>query len=223
MMLIRDVCRVFAVLLAIGSCTLVAAERSPAQAQRPDTRQQVEEQFREWLAGTVWPGAQKQGTSPETFDRAFATATLDWKLPELRPSSSSALGDEQRQAGKLSEPAVVKQALDILSGKAMAKRGMWNRRSNDFQERIGTGQLTALAEVLRDLNRGSEQQEASYSEQQIFEGALDFMIREVAASSRLTETEARKLIEQSLAKATHFNKAEIATAEPNEPDYEAAA
>jgi CarD family transcriptional regulator len=100
---------------------------------------------------------------------------------------------------------------------------MWNRRSNDFQERIGTGQLTVIAEVLRDLNRGSEQQEASYSEQQIFEGALDFMIREVAASNRLTQTEARKLIEQSLAKAPHLNKAETQTDEPEGPDDEAAA
>ena len=124
---------------------------------------------------------------------------------------------------KLSELAVVKQALDILGGKAMAKRGIWNRRSNDFQERIGTGQLTDIAGVLRDLNRGSEQQEASYSEQQIFEGALDFMIREIAASSRLTQTEARKLIEQSLAKAPHLKKADTVAEELQGRDDEAAA
>ncbi|MFD0464910.1 CarD family transcriptional regulator [Microvirga aerilata] len=55
---------------------------------------------------------------------------------------------------KLSEPDLVKEALEILSTKAKAKKGMWNRRSNDFQERMATGQLTAMAEVLRDLNRG---------------------------------------------------------------------
>ncbi len=38
---------------------------------------------------------------------------------------------------KLSEPAVVKEALEILSTKAKAKKGMWNRRANDFQERMG--------------------------------------------------------------------------------------
>jgi CarD family transcriptional regulator len=102
---------------------------------------------------------------------------------------------------KLSEPAVVKQALETLSGKARAKRGMWNRRAADFQERIGTGQLTAIAEVLRDLNRGPQQEEASYSERQIFEVALDFMIKEVAAVNEVTDTEARKLVEQSLASA----------------------
>jgi CarD family transcriptional regulator len=40
---------------------------------------------------------------------------------------------------------VVKQALDTLATKAKARRGMWNRRSNDFQERMSTGQLTAIA------------------------------------------------------------------------------
>ncbi len=119
---------------------------------------------------------------------------------------------------KVSEPAVVRQALEILSTRAKAKRGMWNRRANEFQERISTGQLTAIAEVLRDLNRGSEQQEASYSEQQIFEGALDFMTREIAAASQVTSTEARKLIEQSLAKAPHLNKTDKPATSAGEPD-----
>jgi lytic murein transglycosylase len=98
MMLIRDVCCMFAVLLAIGSCTFVAAERSPAQAQRSATRQQSEEQFREWLARTVWPDAQKQGISRETFDRALARLTLDWSLPELQPPGQTIPRDDQRQA-----------------------------------------------------------------------------------------------------------------------------
>jgi CarD family transcriptional regulator len=125
----------------------------------------------------------------------------------------------------LSQPDVVKQAIKILSGKARAKRGMWNRRSNELQERIGTGQLTAIAEVLRDLNRGPEQEEASYSERQIFESALDFMTREIAAVNRSTETEARKLIEQNLAKAPRRSTVDHATAQDDEQgsDDEAAA
>ncbi|MEE1655518.1 CarD family transcriptional regulator [Microvirga sp. CF3062] len=135
----------------------------------------------------------------ELFVITFDKDRLTVRVPLAKAKSSG--------LRKVSEPDVVTLALQILADKAKAKRGMWNRRSNDFQERIGTGQLTAIAEVLRDLNRGSEQQEASYSEQQIFEGALDLMIREVAAASRLTQTEARKLIEQSMAKAPHLNSA----------------
>jgi CarD family transcriptional regulator len=150
------------------------------------------------------------GFKLELFVITFDKDRLTLRLPLTKAKSSG--------LRKLTDPAVVKQALEILSGKAKAKHGMWN-----LQERIGTGQLTAIAEVLRDLNRGSEQQEASYSEQQIFEGALDFMIREVAAASRLTQTEARKLIEQSLAKAPHLNKAETSAGEPEGSSDEAAA
>lgn len=107
---------------------------------------------------------------------------------------------------KLSEPAVANRALEILSGKARTKRGMWNRRAADFQERISTGQLVAIAEVLRDLNRGPQQEEASYSERQIFEGALDLMTKEIVAVRQITETEARKLIEERLADAPRSSK-----------------
>jgi lytic murein transglycosylase len=98
MMLIRYVCCVITVLLAGGSSALVAAERSPAPAQRSDTRQQVEGQFREWLAGTVWPDAQKQETSRETFDRALSSLSPDWSLPELQPPGQTTPRDDQRQA-----------------------------------------------------------------------------------------------------------------------------
>jgi lytic murein transglycosylase len=98
MTLIRYVSCVLAVLLAGGSSALVAAERSPAQAQTSDTRQQVEDQFREWLPGTVWPDAQKQGTSRETFDRALSSLSLDWSLPELQPPGQTTARDDQRQA-----------------------------------------------------------------------------------------------------------------------------
>jgi CarD family transcriptional regulator len=127
----------------------------------------------------------------------FDSGKLTVRIPLAKAKSSG--------LRKLSEPAVVKEAIEILSGKARAKRGMWNRRAADLQERIATGQLIAVAEVLRDLNRGP-QEEASYSERQIFEGALDLMIKEVAAVNQITDPEARKLIEQSLASAPRPSK-----------------
>ena len=157
------------------------------------------------------------------FTLELLVITFDKDKLTLRVPVAKAKGSGLR---KLSEPAVVKQALELLSGKARAKRGMWNRRAIELQERIGTGQLTAIAEVLRDLNRGPEQEEASYSERQIFESALDFMIREIAAVNQLTETEAQKLIVQSLANAPRPSKvaeAETQAGEQEESDDKAAA
>jgi CarD family transcriptional regulator len=157
------------------------------------------------------------------FKLELLVITFDKDKLTLRVPVAKAKGSGLR---KLSDPAVAKQAIEILSGKARAKRGMWNRRAIELQERIGTGQLTAIAEVLRDLNRGPEQDEASYSERQIFESALDFMIREIAAVNQLTDTEAQKLIEQSLAKAPSPSKAATAGTQAGEQensDDEAAA
>jgi lytic murein transglycosylase len=98
MMLTRFVCRAFAVLLAGGSCAFAAAEFPPTQAQSSAMRPQVESQFREWLASNVWPDAQKQGVSRETFDRALGSLTLDWSLPELQAPGQVAPQDDQRQA-----------------------------------------------------------------------------------------------------------------------------
>ena len=157
------------------------------------------------------------------FKLELLVITFDKNKLTLRIPLAKAKGSGLR---KLSEPAVVKQALAILSGKARAKRGMWNRRAVELQECIGTGQLTAIAEVLRDLNRGTEQDEASYSERQIFEGALDLMIREIAAVNQLTDAEAQKLIEQNLANAPRPSKAAASGAQAGEQedsDDEAAA
>jgi CarD family transcriptional regulator len=137
------------------------------------------------------------------FKLDLLVITFDKDKLTLRVPVAKAKGSGLR---KLSDPAVAKQAIEILSGKARAKRGMWNRRATDYQERMGSGQLTAIAEVLRDLNRGPQQEEASYSERQIFENALDFMTKEVAAVRQITETEARKLIEQGLANASCSSK-----------------
>jgi CarD family transcriptional regulator len=138
------------------------------------------------------------GFNLELLVITFDSGKLTVRIPLAKAKSSG--------LRKLSEPVVVERAIEILSGKARAKRGMWNRRAADFQERIGTGQLIAIAEVLRDLNRGAQQEEASYSERQIFEGALDLMIKEVAAVNQITDAEARKLIDQSLANAPRPSK-----------------
>ncbi|WP_018388414.1 CarD family transcriptional regulator [Ancylobacter sp. FA202] len=101
---------------------------------------------------------------------------------------------------KLSEPAVMKKALETLKGRARVKRTMWSRRAQEYEAKINSGDLVAISEVVRDLYRSDAQPEQSYSERQLYEAALDRMARELAAVDNLTETEAIKLIEQNLLK-----------------------
>jgi CarD family transcriptional regulator len=101
---------------------------------------------------------------------------------------------------KLAEGTLVKRALETLKGRARVKRTMWSRRAQEYEAKINSGDIVAIAEVVRDLFRSESQPEQSYSERQLYEAALDRLSREIAAVQHLTETEAVKEIEAALAK-----------------------
>ena len=101
---------------------------------------------------------------------------------------------------KLSEPAMVKRALETLKGRARVKRTMWSRRAQEYEAKINSGDIVAIAEVVRDLYRSEQQPEQSYSERQLYEAALDRLSREISAVQHITETEAVKEVEAALAK-----------------------
>jgi CarD family transcriptional regulator len=101
---------------------------------------------------------------------------------------------------KLAEPPLVKKALETLKGRARIKRTMWSRRAQEYEAKINSGDIVAIAEVVRDLYRSDTQPEQSYSERQLYEAALDRLSREIAAVQKVTETEAIKEIEAALAK-----------------------
>jgi CarD family transcriptional regulator len=106
---------------------------------------------------------------------------------------------------KLAETTVVRKALDTVKGRARVKRTMWSRRAQEYEAKINSGDLIAIAEVVRDLYRADSQPEQSYSERQLYEAALDRMAREVAAVDHVSETEAIRQIEQNLMKNPRRN------------------
>ncbi|HET7715158.1 MAG TPA: CarD family transcriptional regulator [Bauldia sp.] len=102
---------------------------------------------------------------------------------------------------KLADPNTVKRALETVRGRARIKRTMWSRRAQEYEAKINSGDLIAIAEVVRDLYRSENQPEQSYSERQLYEAALDRMSREISSVNRISETEAIRQIEQNLAKS----------------------
>ncbi|MBN8997100.1 MAG: CarD family transcriptional regulator [Rhizobiales bacterium] len=102
---------------------------------------------------------------------------------------------------KLADNATVKKALETVRGRARIKRTMWSRRAQEYEAKINSGDLIAIAEVVRDLYRSENQPEQSYSERQLYEAALDRMSREISSVNRISETEAIRQIEQNLAKS----------------------
>ena len=73
---------------------------------------------------------------------------------------------------KLAEPSLVRRALETLKGRARIKRTMWSRRAQEYEAKINSGDIVAIAEVVRDLFRSESQPEQSYSERQLYEAAL---------------------------------------------------
>ncbi|MCX8253566.1 MAG: CarD family transcriptional regulator, partial [Beijerinckiaceae bacterium] len=119
---------------------------------------------------------------------------------------------------KLADSAIMKRALDTLTGRARIKRTMWSRRAQEYEAKINSGDLVAIAEVVRDLYRSDAQPEQSYSERQLYEAALDRMARELAAVQKLTDTEALKVIDSQLQKGPRRTKADEAEASEDGDD-----
>lgn len=100
----------------------------------------------------------------------------------------------------LSSADIVGKAMETLKGRARIKRAMWSRRAQEYEQKINSGDLISIAEVVRDLHRSDDQREQSYSERQLYEAALDRLAREISAVQRITDTESVKEIEGALAK-----------------------
>lgn len=109
---------------------------------------------------------------------------------------------------KLAGPAVVKQALDTLRGRARIKRTMWSRRAQEYEAKINSGDPIAISEVVRDLFRNAGQPDQSFSERQIYEQALDRLAAEFAA---IEKTDKPTAIERLI---THMRSAEKGGVKP---------
>lgn len=138
-------------------------------------------------------GIEKQviaGITNELFVLDFEQEKLKLKVPTAKAISSGMRA--------LSDDSLVKKAVDVLKGRARIKRTMWSRRAQEYEAKINSGDIIAVAEVVRDLYRASDQPEQSYSERQLFEAALDRLAREVAAVRKNDMTKALAELDASL-------------------------
>ncbi len=103
---------------------------------------------------------------------------------------------------KLADKDMMDGTMRTLKGRARIRRTMWSRRAQDYEAKINSGNILAIAEVVRDLYRNETQQEQSYSERQLYEAAIERLAREVAAVEKTTEEEAKDKLEAILHKAT---------------------
>lgn len=132
------------------------------------------------------------GVSLEMFVISFEQDKMTLRVPTAKVASTG--------MRTLSSPDVIGKALEILKGRARVKRAMWSRRAMEYEAKINSGDLIAIAEVVRDLFRAESQPEQSYSERQLFEAAFERLTREVAAVEKIKEEDAAKRVESVLTK-----------------------
>jgi CarD family transcriptional regulator len=178
-----------------------AGRQQQAAAPRKPVHQRHGFKTNEWI---VYPshgvgrivGIEEQeiaGMSLELFVITFEKDKMTLRVPT---GKSSSVGMR-----KLAEEGIVKRAMETLKGRARIKRTMWSRRAQEYEAKINSGDLIAIAEVVRDLYRSESQPEQSYSERQLYEAALDRMAREIAAVEKLDERGATQRITEVLSKS----------------------
>jgi len=172
----------------------VAAKPQPAVVKRADFRTNDFVVYPAHGVGRIVRIEEQEvaGTKLELFVISFEKDKMILRVPTAK---AKAVGMR-----KLANPDIVAGAMQTLRGRARIKRTMWSRRAQEYEAKINSGDLIAIAEVVRDLHRASGQPEQSYSERQLYEAALSRMVREVAAVERLDEDAAIKRLEAALAK-----------------------
>ena len=128
------------------------------------------------------------GISMELFVIDFAKDKMTLRVPTAKATSVG--------MRSLASPDLVSKAMATLRGRARVKRAMWSRRAQEYEQKINSGDLIAIAEVVRDLHRKDDQREQSYSERQLYEAALERLTREIAAVDIAVEDAAQTIIEE---------------------------
>jgi|SRR5271165_5483513 len=121
------------------------------------------------------------GASLEFFVVYFAKNKMTLRVPTRKVAS---LGMR-----KLSDPAVIEHVRRTLSQAPYKARGNWSRLVQEYESKINSGDIIAIAEVIRDLYRPATNLGQSYSEQQLYSVALDRLAKEVAVVQQITEKE----------------------------------
>jgi CarD family transcriptional regulator len=158
------------------------------------------------------------GFDIEVYVVKFEQDKMTLRVPTTKAGSSGMRA--------LSNDLILKDSFTTLKGRARIKRTMWSRRAQEYEAKINSGDLILVSEVVRDLHRTDAQPEQSYSERQLYERALDRMVREVAAIRKTTRDAAMSDILDTLAKARSRQAAKAAKeaeAEDNDNDENEAA
>ena len=93
----------------------------------------------------------------------------------------------------------INKCISILKTKPKIKRTMWSRRAQEYDQKINSGKIYELAEVVKDLNKNTDIiADQSYSERQLFEKAYDRLKSEFEAVLKISNDDVQKKMDKAL-------------------------
>ena len=103
----------------------------------------------------------------------------------------------------------INKCVSILKTKPKIKRTMWSRRAQEYDQKINSGKIYELAEVVKDLNKNTDIiADQSYSERQLFEKAYDRLKSEFEAVLKTSPEEVQKKMDKALGRSNISDNAE---------------
>ena len=93
----------------------------------------------------------------------------------------------------------INKCISILKTKPKIKRTMWSRRAQEYDQKINSGKIYELAEVVKDLNKNTDIiADQSYSERQLFEKAYERLKSEFEAVLNINPEDVQKKMDKAL-------------------------
>ena len=117
----------------------------------------------------------------------------------------------------------VNKSISILKSKPKIKRSMWSRRAQEYEQKITSGKIYDLAEVVRDLNKGDDiMVDQSYSERQLFEKAYERVLNEFQIILNLSIEDTQKKLDKALKRNLETQNTVVEKKINNTPEEEIA-
>ena len=126
--------------------------------------------------------------------------------------------NKQSNLRPLSTINQVNKSISILKGKPKIKRSMWSRRAQEYEQKITSGKIYELAEVVRDLNKGDDIMiDQSYSERQLFEKAFERILTEFQIILNLSLEDTQKKLDKALKRNLEKSQQNLEKKTPTNP------
>ena len=107
--------------------------------------------------------------------------------------------NQQSKLRPISTINQINKCVSILKTKPKIKRTMWSRRAQEYDQKINSGKIYELAEVVKDLNKNTDIiADQSYSERQLFEKAYERLKSEFEAVLKVSPEEVQKKMDKAL-------------------------